>query len=87
MPAVDHNVVVVAQRLPQRRDERDVLSHPLVAAHRAVSNEPFLRGEAARLAGEGTFPDAAEILDGIAEHGSIGGDAVASRAPRMRQIG
>src|ERR1700677_4993651 len=79
LPAVDHDVVVVAERLPQRGHQRDVLSHALVAAHRAVAYEPLLRGVAAGLAGERAFPDQAEILDRIAEHRSVGRDAVAGR--------
>src|SRR5271169_522168 len=80
LPAVDHDVVIVAQRLPQRRHQRDVLSHALVAAHRAVANEPLLRGVAARLAGERAFLHEVDVLDRIAEHRSIGGDAVAGGA-------
>src|SRR5271170_1595520 len=79
LPAVDHDVVIVAQCLPQRRHQRDVLSHALVAAHRAVADEPLLRGVAARLAGERAFLHDVDVLHRIAEHRSVGGDAVAGR--------
>ncbi len=46
LPAIQHDVVVLAERLAQRAHQLDVLVHALGAAHRAMPEEPFLRGVA-----------------------------------------
>src|SRR5579883_90930 len=80
LPAIDHDVVIVAERLAQRAHQRDVLFHAVMAAHRPVADEPFLRGIALFLIAQRALLDLAEILDGVAEHRGVGRDLVAGRA-------
>ena len=82
LPAIDHDVVIVAERLAQRAHQRDVLLQAVMAGHRAMANEPFLRGEALFLVGLRPFAHLAEVLDGVAEHRGVGGNFVRASGRR-----
>jgi hypothetical protein len=79
LPAIDHQVVVVAERFAQRAHQGDILVEAFIARHRPVADEPFLRGIALGLVSLRPLADFAEILDGVAEHRGVGRHLVARR--------
>ena len=60
LPAIDHQLIIVADGFAQRAHQGDVLVQALAAGRRPVADEPFLRGVAPLLIGPRPFAHLAE---------------------------
>src|SRR5262249_28514124 len=73
LPTVEHDRIVFAERFAEGPDEANVLRESLGTTHRAVPEEPFLRGVSELAVANRALAHLAEIFDRVAEHARICG--------------
>ncbi len=79
LPAIEHQVVTVAERLAQRPHQGDVLPQALAPAAGSVAEEPLLGAEATSLQHKRALPHQAHVEHVVAERGHVSGHAVPRR--------
>ena len=86
-PAVEHDVVIVAHRFPERAHQLYVLLEALRPIHRPVAEEPLLRPVSLRLVLECALADQGRVFHVEAEHAGICRDLGTCRSAEQADDG